>query len=384
MITYQQKKWEKDSGWTDIGKSNLAGAPQLVLCFGGSALVSQKQIFDQIKDFYPDSHILLCSTAGEILGTAVSDNTISLTALKFEKTKIEVAQTAIQNAQESEDVGQRLAKMLKPDGLVHVMVFSEGLSVNGTAMVNGLRKGLPQSVSVTGGLSGDGSDFKHTYVGIDAPASEKNIALVGFYGESLKVGYGSIGGWDSFGPDRIITKSVDNVLYELDGESALELYKKYLGDKAAGLPATGLLFPLSLRVKSAGGTEDELVRTLLGIDEKTGGMIFAGDMPEGASAKLMKANFDRLIDGASDAADLSLKNLADEKPEVAVLVSCIGRKLVLRERIEEEVEAIRNIVGPDTALCGFYSYGELCPTAPTEKQCQLHNQTMTITVFKEE
>ena len=384
MIKYQQKQYTQEKGWADFGQNNLTGKPQLVLCFGGSALVSQEKIFDQVKSFYPDSKILLCSTAGEIAGTTVSDNTISLTALQFDKTKIETAEAQIKNPQESEDVGLRLAGMLSPKGLAHVMVFSEGLSVNGTDLVNGLRKGLGESVSVTGGLSGDGADFKHTYVGVDKEACEKNIALVGFYGDSLKVGYGSLGGWDAFGLERTITKSKDNVLYELDGESALELYKKYLGDQAAGLPVTGLLFPLSVRLKDENGTDVEVVRTLLGIDEKTGGMVFAGDMPEGIPAKLMKANFDRLIDGASGAANLSLKNLASEKPEVAVLISCIGRKLVLKERIEEETEAIKNIIGPDAVMCGFYSYGELCPTVPTEKQCQLHNQTMTITVFKED
>ena len=213
---------------------------------------------------------------------------------------------------------------------------------------------------------------------------ERNIVLVGFYSQSLQVGYGSMGGWDPFGPERIITKSKGNVLFELDGKSALALYKEYLGEKASGLPGTGLLFPLNIRLKDDIEKKNEMVRTLLAVDEKAQSMTFAGDMPEGAYAKLMKANFERLVDGASGAASLTKGSLGTDSPELAILISCIGRKLVLKERIEEETEAVRSVLGDLAAMIGFYSYGEICPTAPTEKQCRLHNQTMTITTFKEE
>ncbi len=284
---------------------------------------------------------------------------------------------------ESFDAGKKLAAGLPKEGLTHVMVFSDGLKVNGTALVRGLAEALPANVSATGGLVGDGAAFKTTLVGLDSQPKEGKIVLVGFYGNGLKVGYGSLGGWDTFGPERIITKAKDNVLFELDGKPALALYKEYLGEKAAGLPSTGLLFPLSLRIKNDKGGEVEVVRTLLAVDEKAQSMTFAGDMPVGTPAKLMKANFERLIDGASGAASMSVEPLGKSAPELAILISCIGRKLVLKERIEEEIEAVHSVVGKGAAIIGFYSYGELCPTASTEKQCQLHNQTMTITTFRE-
>ena len=206
---------------------------------------------------------------------------------------------------------------------------------------------------------------------------------VGFYGSALKVGYGSLGGWDPFGLERTITRSKDNVLYELDGQPALKLYKEYLGEEQAkGLPGTGLLFPLRLRMKS-GGKEAEVVRTILAVDEKEQSMTFAGDMPEGTQVSLMKANFDRLVDGAAGAASMSVESLGSNKAQLAILISCIGRKLVLKERVEEEIEAVRGVIGNEAAIIGFYSYGELCPVAATEKQCELHNQTMTITTFRE-
>ena len=232
---------------------------------------------------------------------------------------------------------------------------------------------------MTGGLSADGDRFQQTFVLDDDGAKSGSVGLIALYGSNLQVGYASLGGWDSFGAERRITRSEGNVLYELDGRSALELYKVYLGDHAAGLPATGLLFPLSLRM---GETDTPVVRTILAVNEEEQSLTFAGDIPEGAYARLMKANFDRLIDGAYDAAVTSRSVLGQGCPDLALLVSCVGRKMVLKQRIEEEVEAVREVVGPGTTITGFYSYGEISPFTPHAK-CELHNQTMTITTLSE-
>ena len=239
---------------------------------------------------------------------------------------------------------------------------------------------LNNRIPVTGGLAGDQADFSETVI-IHNKAGEKNLVLaIGFYGDHLKVGYGSMGGWDSFGVDREVTKSAGNILYELDGQPALELYKKYLGDHAVNLPASALLFPLSFRLKNS---ETSLVRTVLAVHEEDGSMVFAGDIPQGEYVRLMKANNDKLIDGANGAAEMSLTSLKGLSPDLAILISCVGRKLVLKQRVEEELEIIRESIGYDAAITGFYSYGEICPIKPFDQHCELHNQTMTITLFKE-
>jgi hypothetical protein len=232
---------------------------------------------------------------------------------------------------------------------------------------------------VTGGLAGDGARFQQTLVLWDDEPQQGVIAALGLYGDRLKIGYGSLGGWDSFGSERLITRSKGNILYELDGKSALQLYKNYLGDHAQGLPATALLFPLSLRVQE---NSEPVVRTILSINEDEQSMTFAGDLPEGGYARFMKANFDRLIDGATDAAKTSYEAIGSTSPDLAILISCVGRKLVLKQRVEEEVESVRDVLGERTALTGFYSYGEISPFTPGAR-CELHNQTMTITTFSE-
>ena len=358
----------------------LSGPAALVLVFGGTAQLAATR-FEALRDAFPAAAIVGCSTAGEIFGTSVFDGALTTTAVRFADTVVKLAKTRVDQPEQSLAAGVELARQLPRAGLTHVLVLSDGLHVNGTDLVEGLRQELPENVAVTGGLSGDGTEFKRTLVIADGPAATGAIAAVGFYGGRLRVGYGSLGGWDPFGPDRLVTRSRDNVLFELDGQSALALYKRYLGEHAAGLPATGLLFPLELHAV-AGSKEPGLVRTILSVNEEEQSMTFAGDVPEGVYARLMKANFDRLIEGASGAAEATRAPLGGAAAELAVLISCVGRKLVLKQRVEEEVESVREVLGDGTMLTGFYSYGEISPAVPLAK-CELHNQTMTITTFAE-
>lgn len=380
----EQKYWTKEEGWKTLSNTLGDKTPQWVLVFGGRAVLENKEHYDTLKASYPNSAILMNSTAGEIVDTTVRDDSLSVVAIYFEKSEIKFEQTVIEKGQDSENKGAELASKLPKEGLIHAMIFSDGLKVNGTKLVKGLTDNLPADVSVTGGLVGDGADFKKTVVGLNEVPTSGTIVLVGFYGESLKIGYGSLGGWDTFGPMRLVTKAEENVLYELDDKPALELYKRYLGDQAKDLPSSGLLFPLNLVLKKEDGSSVEVVRTLLAIDEEKQSMTFAGDLPVGSSVSLMKVNFEKLVNGAKGAAGMSREAFAGSSPELAILISCVGRKLVLKEKIEQETEAVRKELGDGPVITGFYSYGEISPVAPTEKQCQLHNQTMTITTFKEE
>lgn len=380
----EQKMWTTEHNWQTI-KSSLDGSePQLVFVFGGRIQVTTPEHLDTIHEWYPNANIVLCSTAGEITDTMVRDNSLSLCAVHFEKTHLSFEEGVVQKDDDGKKIGAELAERLEKDGLRHVLLFSDGLKVNGTSLVEGILKNIPNTVTVTGGLVGDGPDFKETVVGLNGMPKSGNVVLIGLYGSDIKIGYGSLGGWDSFGPDRLVTKSEKNVLYELDNRPALNLYKQYLGDQAANLPSSGLLFPLKLQL-GKGDESAEVVRTLLSVDEENQSMTFAGDIPEGYKVTLMKANFEKLVDGAAGAAEMSKSSLDNTAPEFALLVSCIGRKLVLKERIEAETEAVKEKLGGGDAtyITGFYSYGEISPITPTEKQCRLHNQTMTITTFKE-
>jgi len=378
-VIIEQCRWTEDAGWEPSTPHELKETANLVLLFGSTNILKHQLQLAFLQQMYPHALFLGCSTAGEICGTQVTDESLVATAIHFEHTTVRGTHVHMKDVTSSYEAGKHLAHSLETKDLAHVFVLSDGQVVNGSELVKGLTENLPNDITVTGGISGDGERFKETLVLLHDIPKPEVVAILGFYGSRLKVGYGSLGGWDPFGPERLVTKSRENMLYELDGKSALELYKKYLGDHAAGLPATALLFPLSLRSKA---NETGVVRTILGIDENQRSMTFAGDIPEGSYVRFMKANFDRLIDGAAGAAKTTYNAVSGQTADLAVLISCVGRKMVLKQRVEEEVEGVRDVLGPETVLTGFYSYGEISPFTPNAK-CELHNQTMTITTFSE-
>ena len=376
----EQSKWTPENGWEHISDNNINEGAQLLLLFGKGQHLKQSGLIDDIKKRYPIAKILGCSTSGEIIGTNVMDNSIVATAVQFDSSHLAEHSIKITSTDDSFDIGKKLVEGFTAGGLKHIFVLSDGLNINGSELVAGMRSVLSNGVSVTGGLAGDGADFKETVViGSAGQAESKVINAIGLYGENLSVGYGSFGGWDSFGIDRLVTKSKSNVLFELDNSPALELYKSFLGDQAQALPASGLLFPLSMRMET---DSKPVVRTILAVSEDDQSLTFAGDIPEGSYVRLMKANVDRLIDGAVMAAHTTIESLENPHPDLAILISCVGRKLVLKQLVEEEVEGVRNVVGNDTAITGFYSYGEISPFSKDAK-CELHNQTMTITTISE-
>ena len=357
----------------------------LVLVFGASSFLDSgdQGPLGEVRRAYPTSHILGCSTAGEIAGANLRDDGLSVAVMRFARTRLARVSAPVRSPADSFAAGELIGQQLEGTGLRGVLILSDGLKVNGSELVRGLNSVLPPEVTVTGGLAADGDRFKRTWVIRDGVAAEGFVAAVGFYGDHVRIAHGSKGGWDTFGPERTVTRSEGNVLYELDGQPALPLYKQYLGDRAAGLPATALLFPLALRRDSQDAKS--LVRTVLSVDEAAQSMTFAGDIPQGFRARLMRANFDRLIGGAGESAQMTLVG-ADHPPGaacLAVAVSCVGRRLVLGERTEEELESALTVLPPGTQQVGFYSYGELSPYVQGAGPCDLHNQTMTLTTITE-
>ena len=353
---------------------------QLVLAFGAKKILSEDRMHHRIRQEFPAADIVLCSTAGEIFDNSVLDGTISITALEFEDTLVRSASVDIEAYPSSYEAGLALMNKLSDDaGLCYVMIISDGSKVNGSELVRGLGRANRHNIPITGGLAGDGANFISTLAGLNCEPVSGQIIAVGFYGSRLQVAHGSMGGWDMFGPEKTVTSSKGNQLYKVNDESALDIYKKYLGPYADDLPGSALLFPLSVKLSPE---RSPVVRTILSIDPLSKSMVFAGDVPEGSKVRFMKANFDKLIDAASMAAHQTFVTGKSPKPSFALLISCVGRKLILENRTEEEVAAVQEVLGNRTLITGFYSYGEISPFLE-DTTCELHNQTMTITTFSE-
>lgn len=375
MMAIEQLSWSNEKWETCSSSITHLDSVKLVLVFFNIEAIQNSQAHEILLDRYPNARIVGCSTAGNIIDSKVVDPGIVATAISFSKSRVkvevidetqpEVLPTNISNAMES----------LQEEDLKYVLILSEGLDVNGSKIAESCSN--HKNITITGGLSGDDGAFVKTFQLLDSKLVTNKVILIGFYGNDLSISHGCSSGWAEFGINRRITKSKENILYEIDHQPALELYKNYLGSLAAELPASGLRFPL----KITKGSEPSVIRTLLGIDEDNQSLIFAGDVPEGAMTLLMKGNTDDLILGAKNAA--SSTQLLDDKPGLSIVVSCVGRKMLMGPETDEELEAVKKILGKEIYLTGFYSYGELAPNSEDKGICYLHNQTMTLSVIQE-
>jgi hypothetical protein len=354
--------------------------PQLVLVFAGPGYFSKAAFAPWLSKAFPTARRLALSTAGEISSQGVSDNSLVVTALRLDKGQLKIAATDIAGMHDSAGAGRRLAEQLNEPDLKAVLLLSQGVAVNGSELIEGAVSVLGKDIPLTGGLAGDNGAFTRTWALLDDAVSDRLMLAVGFYGDAIGVSHGSFGGWQSFGPARCATRADGNILYELDGEPALEIYRRYLGEYARDLPASGLLFPFAILADDR--EESGLIRTLLAVNEADGSLTLAGDIPQGGYLKLMHASADALVDGAEAAAEAATRMYSSPRQGLAILVSCIGRKLVMGDRIDEEVEAVGAVFGKNCVLTGFYSNGEISPFLATT-ECKLHNQTMTITYLAE-
>lgn len=359
----------------------LQGHPtDLLLVFGAIDHFTHPSLLQCLKEFAPRAELIGCSTAGEISAAGVEDGTCCITAIDFENIALNSASTILNGMDDSFAAGERIGRQVQMPDLKAVLVFGPGVQINGSALVDGIASIIGPDIPITGGLAGDGGAFKKTFtLGQDGIASNTVVA-VGLCGNSLRFGHGSFGGWEPFGPARKVTRSDGNILYELDGEPALEIYKRYLGNHARDLPASGLLFPFAMLGDDH--TAIGLIRTILGVDETNGSLILAGEINPEGYLRLMHASTDKLVNGAEAAADAASDMFHADGASLAILVSCVGRKLVMGSRVDEEVEAVGDVFSGKATLTGFYSYGEISPFTPGAS-CKLHNQTMTITCLGE-
>ena len=369
-----------DTDWQYLGE-NIPLSKPLVLVFGSRYLLEKNEIYQEIKEIFNDGEIVFGSSAGDISSHSVDDDGITITAIEFEKSSFEIKTVNVKNDDQfvnSYEAGHALIQQFDKENLKYVLVISDGSVINGSQLANGMNKVTNNDILITGALCSDAARFEKTICSYNENPKSGEIVAIGLYGEHLEISFAINDGWTPFGPERIVTKSKDNILYELDHKPALDLYKKYLGEKSKELPAAALLFPL--KVKSS-NEQESIVRTILNINEKDNSMILAGDIAENSTVQLMMTNVDSIINAAEIAANKA-NHQREKSPELAILVSCIGRKLVLDQRVEEEVDEVVEVVGNKTTICGLYSYGEIAPFNG-ENNCQLHNQTMTITLISE-
>ena len=364
--------------WDFIGEKKDLNKP-LILVFGNRLVLESIPVYQELKDIFENAHIVIGSSCGNVTSQYVEDSSVTATAIDFENSEFIIKTSNVLNTDlDSFKTGKELIEQFPLEGLKFVFVVSEGSFINGSKLTEGMKSVVPHDVLITGGLCGDSERFERTIASYNEEPKEGEIIAIGLYGESLEISFSIFGGWTPFGPERIVTKSDGNVLFELDNKPALDLYKQYLGDKSKELPSAALLYPLNVQIE---GEEQSIVRSILNIDNDKNAMILAGDIPVGSKVQLMMTNIDNIANASEMAVKRANKNRIKDS-ELVLFVSCIGRKLVLDQRVEEEVEEVVDVIGNVPTVCGFYSYGEIAPFNG-ENTCRLHNQTITVTLISE-
>ncbi|KTD74985.1 FIST signal transduction protein [Legionella waltersii] len=364
-----------DLGWKYKHNTQL-DSKQTLIVFFGSQMLKDAPIIAELKQAFPQSQIIGCSTAGEILNGEVYDESLTYVVMQFERTQFFIETLADYREKNLVQIGQHVADKLYNKDLVHVFMLSSGFNMNIDDFILGFKKNSGREIPISGGVAADGENFTSNWIYHNG-FHDSGILCLGLYGDSIQVSSGCEGGWVKFGLERKITKSTKNILYEIDAEPALEVYKRYLGHLASKLPSSGLLFPLAIRKN----TESlPVVRTILAINEDDKSIIFAGEIPQGWFASLMRCTNEGLIDGARKAFVQSNSNSIE--PSVSIMISCIGRRMVLGARSFNELNSMHSSYLENKHIdIGFYSYGEICEKKGIDSK--LHNQTMTISTLYE-
>jgi hypothetical protein len=374
-----QRSYRREQ-WSEKLPSQLDSKDTLVIAYFSPSL-AKSRLWDELKEALPQSIIMGCSGAGEINQIELLDEAATLTIVKLNRSHIHQGSVTDLKGKSSEQIGEELAQQFPLENLKALYVLSDGLQVNGTGFIKGIRRTIGEERIISGGLAGDGTRFEKTSVLIQGKPHFGAVSAVGFYGDAIHISSSAEGGWRPFGPTRVITHSESNILYELDHKPALALYKEFLGQQSEKLPASALLFPLHLSLGPEHKNRD-IVRTILSINEEDQSMTFAGDVPKGTTVQLMRASHESLIGAARDVSVKLASTLRPHLPTLSLIVSCVGRRLVLGENTEAEIETVAENLPKSTVQTGFYSYGEIAPGK--SGKCDLHNQTITVTLIQEE
>ena len=360
-------------------QKNITSPEQVsfILVFTSRSNMESAEWLKVVQKQYPEADVISCSTSGEVYFSELTHEAITGMAVSLEKTHFAIHSAKLAEQEGSFELGKSLANQFSTKDLKHVLLFGDGWLVNGSDLVQGMYASLGKEVSISGGLAGDGANFSKTLVGLNDDIDQRMAVAIGFYGDALKVGFGGHGGWSELGEAYEVTESEGREILKLGNEHSLPLYKQFLGDDADGLPGSALLYPVAVWLP---GAEDYVVRTVFNTDEFDQSITLGEPTPQGARLQFMRARFDDLLNGVKGAAEEALTHLG-EQPEMALMVSCIGRKLLFNQQIDQEIEETHQILGPQTPIGGFYSYGEICPVQ--KDLAALHHQMLTLTVFAE-
>lgn len=372
--------WTPTTGWSSA-PFNWPEQPAFVLYFGPLERLSPLQgPVAELLEKYPEQIVAGCSTAGTIDETTIDDDRVAVSIVELEDLDAHAESLPIGPVHEHKELGTKLVRALLAyrTDLKHVIVFSDGIQVDGPAFAAGLAGYLPSGVFATGGLAGDGLRFQNTLVGLGRDIKPRQVVAVGLYGEQIDVQFETAGGWEPFGPTLEVNAADGHVLKKVEGERALDLYRRYLGDRVACLPVDALHYPFQV----VSDKQLPVIRSVVAYDETAGTLTLSGRIAPKDTLQLCRTTGEELVERSRKHA-IKTPPASSLNHRLALVVGSIGRRHLLKERSAEDLAAARHLFGRDVKTLGFYAYGELGPTPAKGRGCMLHNQTLAVTVLSE-
>lgn len=374
------KTFSRDSG-RNLGRalvSKLGQSPNACWLFCAPKEGLQ-ELLEGINEAVGTGNIVGCTGDGEMSGDGYSTGSAILAGIATDQIDFTVAY-AENLSQNCELAGKQLAAKLAPT-VQYVHLFSDGITGNGCGILRGIFSVLREDLPIAGGTAGDNGKFERTWQFAGRKVLTDAAVAIGFTGD-FHLGTGVRSGWSPIGLAKKVTRASGNILYELNGEPALQVYERFLGKHAEKLPAVGVEYPLGLVGKCLDNDSGDyyLLRATMSVDRQEGSIRFAGEIPEGAEVHLTCGDNSSILEASSEAARLADEEIGDIQPRMVFFYSCMARKIILGQRTQEELDRIRRVFGAEVPIIGFYTYGEYCRVGCGSPSL-FHNETATVSVI---
>ncbi|MBN2383317.1 FIST C-terminal domain-containing protein [bacterium] len=351
-----------------------------------SAGYDYQTILTEIRRRTGNAPLIGCSSAGEFTEKRDYKRSISLALISSDTHRFFTTTGHNLRANALECLQQATSQLPEQiDGFPHktVLLVHDGLVGRGEEAVLAATIALGPTIRFAGGSAADDLQFKDSYVFIDDQVSQDSVGLC-LVASQKPIAIGFQHGHVPFSDALTITKAEENVLFEIDGRNAWEVWTEVARAKAAswGIDVD------TLQDDSAIG--QFLIRYELGLStgqqykirvplskNKDGSLNFACSIPTGATFKIVESTIDRQIASARAAAENALKSIGNTRLAGALIFDCVCRRIILADRFYEGVQQIKNVIGP-IPLLGFETYGEICMVAG---QLSGYHNTSTVVVL---
>ncbi|MCK5332388.1 FIST C-terminal domain-containing protein [Candidatus Parcubacteria bacterium] len=361
--------------------------PKLLIVFSSSGY-DQQEMLSAIREVSGDIPLIGCSSSGEIIGSGPLSKSVAIMAIESDSMNCVVAEgeSIKPNPKEAGiKMANKLVEQTEGASIDSVIMLIDVLTGNGADAVRGVNSVLGKDTLIVGGAAGDDFSFKETFVYLNDKVLPSSIVGAGFYGDNIMT-VGVRHGWVPIGNPMKVTKSQGAIIEEIDGKPALSIYEDYFGEEEAkslkneALAKMALTYPLGM---TTADNDELLLRAPISADDN-GAITCAAEVPEGSEVRLMIGSKDEAIAAAKEAAKNALENLNGKKPAGVIVFNCIARQKLFSRHAKDEIDAIKEVLGKDIPVIGFYTYGEIAPiNGKNDIICRFHNETAVITVIGE-